>query len=280
MSAYLRRNPSLLVGLILLGLVLAFAAIGRLLWDTSMAAPLSALPTQRPSWAHPLGTDRQGRDILAVLIIGTPLTLYIGLLAGFLGLVGGTILALLSGYFGGIIDTLVRTLVDVGLTIPPLLVLILVAVSVRTNLSISQMALVVASLAWLWPTRTIRSQVLTLRERAWVQIARLSGANHFQILFFEILPNLLPYLMATFVGAVASAILASIGLEVIGLGPIEANTLGMTIYWVSYYAALLHGMWWWWFLPPIAIIITIFVALFAISAGLDEFANPRRRRAV
>lgn len=280
MSAYLRRNPSLLVGLILLGLVLAFAAIGRLLWDTSMAAPLSALPTQRPSWAHPLGTDRQGRDILAVLIIGTPLTLYIGLLAGFLGLVGGTILALLSGYFGGIIDTLVRTLVDVGLTIPPLLVLILVAVSVRTNLSISQMALVVASLAWLWPTRTIRSQVLTLRERAWVQIARLSGANHFQILFFEILPNLLPYLMATFVGAVASAILASIGLEVIGLGPIEANTLGMTIYWVSYYAALLHGMWWWWFLPPIAIIITVFVALFAISAGLDEFANPRRRRAV
>jgi peptide/nickel transport system permease protein len=279
MSAYLRRNPSLLVGLILLGLVLAFAAIGRLLWDTSMAAPLSALPNQRPSWAHPLGTDRQGRDILAVLIIGTPLTLYIGLLAGFLGLVVGTILALLSGYFGGIIDTLVRTLVDVGLTIPPLLVLILVAVSVRTNLSISQMALVVASLAWLWPTRTIRSQVLTLRERAWVQIARLSGANHFQILFFEILPNLLPYLMATFVGAVASAILASIGLEVIGLGPIEANTLGMTIYWVSYYAALLHGMWWW-FLPPIAIIITIFVALFAISAGLDEFANPRRRRAV
>jgi peptide/nickel transport system permease protein len=279
MSAYLRRNPSLLVGLILLGLVLAFAAIGRLLWDTSMAAPLSALPNQRPSWAHPLGTDRQGRDILAVLIIGTPLTLYIGLLAGFLGLVVGTILALLSGYFGGIIDTLVRTLVDVGLTIPPLLVLILVAVSVRTNLSISQMALVVASLAWLWPTRTIRSQVLTLRERAWVQIARLSGANHFQILFFEILPNLLPYLMATFVGAVASAILASIGLEVIGLGPIEANTLGMTIYWVIYYAALLHGMWWW-FLPPIAIIITIFVALFAISAGLDEFANPRRRRAV
>ncbi len=279
MWAYLRRNPSLLLGLILLGLVLAFAGIGRLVWDPSLAAPLSALPNQRPSWDHPLGTDRQGRDILAVLIVGTPLTLYIGLLAGLLGLVIGTILALLSGYFGGIIDSLVRTLVDVGLTIPPLLVLILVAVSVRTNLSISQMALVVASLAWLWPTRTIRSQVLTLRERAWVQIARLSGANHFQILFFEIVPNLFPYLTATFVGAVASAILASIGLEVIGLGPMEANTLGMTIYWVSYYAALLHGMWWW-FLPPIAIIISIFVALFAISAGLDEFANPRRRRAV
>jgi len=279
MWAYLRRNPSLLVGLILLGIVLAFAGIGRLVWDTSMAAPLSSMPNQGPSWEHPLGTDRQGRDILAVMIVGTPLTLYIGVLAGLLGVSVGTILALLSGYFGGIIDSIVRGIVDVGLTIPPLLVLILVAVSVRANLSISQMALVVASLAWLWPARTIRSQVLTLRERAWVQVARLSGASHSQILFFEVLPNLLPYLMATFVGAVASAILASIGLEVIGLGPMEANTLGMTIYWVSYYAALLHGMWWW-FLPPIVIIIAIFVSLFAISAGLDEFANPRRRRAV
>jgi peptide/nickel transport system permease protein len=268
-----------LVGLILLGIVLAFAGIGRLVWDTSMAAPLSSMPNQGPSWEHPLGTDRQGRDILAVMIVGTPLTLYIGVLAGLLGVIVGTILALLSGYFGGIIDSIVRGIVDVGLTIPPLLVLILVAVSVRANLSISQMALVVASLAWLWPARTIRSQVLTLRERAWVQVARLSGASHSQILFFEVLPNLLPYLMATFVGAVASAILASIGLEVIGLGPMEANTLGMTIYWVSYYAALLHGMWWW-FLPPIVIIIAIFVSLFAISAGLDEFANPRRRRAV
>jgi peptide/nickel transport system permease protein len=278
MWAYLRRNPSLLVGLILLGIVLAFAGIGRLVWDTSMAAPLSAMPNQGPSWEHPLGTDRQGRDILAMMIVG-PLTLYIGVLAGLLGVIVGTILALLSGYFGGIIDSIVRGIVDVGLTIPPPLVLILVAVSVRANLSISQMALVVASLAWLWPARTIRSQVFTLRERAWAQVARLSGASHSQILFFEVLLNLLPYLMATFVGAVTSAILASIGLEVIGLGPMEANTLGMTIYWVSYYAALLHGMWWW-FLPPIVIIIAIFVSLFAISAGLDEFANPRRRRAV
>jgi peptide/nickel transport system permease protein len=279
MLHYMRRNRSLVVGLCLLLLVLLFAGMGRLLWDTSLAAPLSAPPNRPPSWEHPLGTDRQGRDLLAVMIVGTPLTLYIGLLAGFIGVAVGTALALISAYYGGVVDAIIRGIVDVGLTIPTLLVLILLAVSVRSSLSVSQMALVVASLSWLWPTRTIRSQVLTIKERAYVQVARLSGASNRQIIFFEIMPNLLPYLAATFVGAVGAAILASIGLEVIGLGPIEANTLGMTIYWVTYYAALLHGMWWW-FMPPVLIIILVFVGLFSISAGLDELANPRTRRAV
>jgi peptide/nickel transport system permease protein len=277
MLAYIRRNRSLLVGIILIGLVLLFAGAGRLFWDVHQAHPLSAPPNRPPSFQHPLGTDRQGRDILAVMIVGTPLTFYIGLLAGFIGLVIGTLLALISAYYGGIVDAVIRAIVDVGLTIPPLLILILLAVSIKSNLTISQMALVVASLAWLHPTRTIRSQVLTLKERAFIQVARLSGAGNLRIIFLELMPNLLPYLMATFVGAVASAILASIGLEVIGLGEIEANTLGMTIYWVNYYAAILHGLWWW-FLPPILIIVLIFVGLFAISAGLDELVNPRKRR--
>jgi len=279
MLSYMRRNRSLVVGLCLILLILLFAALGRLLWDTSLAAPLSAPPNRPPSWEHPLGTDRQGRDLLAVMIVGTPLTLYIGLLAGFIGVAIGTILALTGAYYGGVVDSLIRGIVDVGLTIPTLLVLILLAVSVRSSLSVSQMALVVASLSWLWPTRTIRSQVLSIKERAYIQVARLSGASNRQIIFFEIMPNLLPYLAATFVGAVGAAILASIGLEVIGLGPIEANTLGMTIYWVTYYAALLHGMWWW-FMPPVVIIIMVFVGLFSISAGLDELANPRTRRTV
>ena len=162
---------------------------------------------------------------------------------------------------------------------PPLLVLILVAISVRASLTVSQMALVVALLSWLFPTRTIRAQVLSIKERAYIQVARLSGASGGRIIFFEIMPNLLPYLAATFVGAVSAAILAAIGLEVLGLGPIEANTLGVTLYWVNYYSALLHGLWWW-FLPPVIIIIILFVGLFSIAAGLDEIANPRKRRSV
>lgn len=279
MRSYLRRNPSLAVGLGLILALILFAALGRLLWGVDLARPLSAPANQPPSWDHPLGSDRQGRDLFAVLIQGTSLTVYVGLVAGLLGVVIGTTLALIAAYYGGIVDTIIRGVVDVGLTIPPLLVLILLAVSIGSGLTVTQMALVVAALAWLYPTRTIRAQVLSLKERSFVQVARLSGASGRQIIFGELMPNLLPYLAATLVGAVSSAVLAAIGLELIGLGSIESATLGMTLYWVNYYAALLHGMWWW-FLPPVVVIIVLFVGLFSVSSGLDEFANPRTRRSV
>jgi peptide/nickel transport system permease protein len=273
----------------ILGLLL-FAVIGAMVYDTEKYRPLSSLPGRPPSWvdpmtrdvdpwAYPLGTDNQGRDLMAVMIAGTPLTVRIGLLAGLIGLGIGTVLAFTSAFYGGWFDALVRGVVDIGLTIPGLVILILIAVSFKGGLTVDQMALVVGSLAWLGPTRTIRSQVLTLRERAYVQVARLSGMGGLQIIFRELLPNLLPYLGASLVGSVTAAIFASIGLEALGLGPIDSPTLGMTIYWVIYYSALLHGMWWW-FGPPIAIIILLFVGLFSVSAGLDEVANPRLRRSV
>src|SRR5262249_37621315 len=156
----------------------------------------------------------QARDLLAVMIVGTPKTVYIGLLAGLIGVTIGTVLALTAAYYGGVVDGFIRSVVDIGLTIPTILVLIVLAVGLHASLSINQMALVVASLAWLYPTRTIRAQVLTIRERAYIQIARLSGAKSHQIIFAEIMPNLLPYLAATFVGSVSSAVLVAIGLEV------------------------------------------------------------------
>jgi peptide/nickel transport system permease protein len=276
---YLRRNRQFMVGAGLILLLFLFALIGRLVWDVSLAAPLSGPANLKPSVEHPLGTDRQGRDLLAVMIVATPLTVYVGLLAGIIGVALGTALALIAAYNGGKVDAIIRGIVDVGLTIPPLLLLILLAVSLSTGLTVTQMALVVASLAWLSPTRTIRSQALSIKERAYVQVARLSGSRGAKIIFMEIMPNLLPYLAATFVGTVSAAILASIGLEILGLGVIEANTLGMTLYWIEYYSALLHGMWWW-FLPPVIIIILLFIGLFTISAGLDEIANPRKRRTI
>lgn len=273
---YLRRNPALVVGIALLLLLLGLCAIGPFFVDLGNAAPLSVAANQPPSAQYPLGTDRQGRDLLAVLIAGTPLTLQIGLIAGLLGTLVGTLLAFVAAYYRGRVDTLIKGLVDVGLTVPGLLVLIIVAVSIHGGMSVDGMALVVASLAWLWPARTIRSQVLTLRERSWVQIARFSGMSGPEIILKELIPNLLPYLAAALVGAVASAILASIGLEALGLGSMDSPTLGMTIYWVIFYSALLHGMWWWW-APPIVVIAVLFTGLFMVAVGLDEIANPRIR---
>jgi peptide/nickel transport system permease protein len=275
---YMRRNLSLVAGIILLVTLGLFVGIGHIVVDTSRSRALSAPAIRPPSLQYPFGTDRQGRDLLAAMVAGTPLTLRIGFIAGFLGVGIGSLLGFGSAYYRGKVDTLIRGIVDIGLTVPGLLVLIIIAVSLKGGLTVDQMALVVASLAWLQPTRTIRAQVLSLRERGYVEVARLSGMSGPEIIVKELMPNLLPYLAATLVNAVSSAILASIGLEVLGLGPIDAPTLGMTLYWVNYNAALING-WWWWWLAPIVIILIVFLGLFFLTVGLDEIANPRLRRA-
>jgi peptide/nickel transport system permease protein len=267
----------LLVGTLLLLALVLFVAIGHLFVDTEDARALSAPSLRPPSAEYPFGTDRQGRDLLAVMVAGTPLTLRIGLIAGFLGVGIGAVLAFTAAFYRGMTDTIIRSVADIGLTVPGLLVLILIAVSVKTSLTVNEMALIVASLAWLNPTRTIRAQVLTLRERGFVELAAMSGMGGPEIIFFELMPNLLPYLAATLVSSVSAAILASIGLEVLGLGPVDSPTLGMTLYWVNFNAAMING-WWWWWVPPIVIIVTVFLGLFFVSVGLDELANPRLRK--
>jgi peptide/nickel transport system permease protein len=275
----MRRNKSLVVGLGLLSALVLFVGFGRILVDTAKSRALSAPILRPPSWQYPFGTDRQGRDLLATMVAGTPLTLRIGFIAGVFGVGIGAILAFVAAYYRGGVDAVIRGIADVGLTVPGLLVLIIIAVSIKGGLTVDQMAMVVASLAWLNPTRTIRAQVLTLRERGYVEVARLSGMSGPEIIVKELMPNLLPYLAATLVNAVSSAILASIGLEVLGLGPIDSPTLGMTLYWVNYNAALINGWWWWWTAPTV-IILVVFLGLFFLSVGLDEIANPRLRRAV
>jgi peptide/nickel transport system permease protein len=276
---YCKRNPSLVVGFaLMLGLAL-FVVVGGMVWDTSKADPLSVMPDMPPNPLAPLGSESNGRDMLAVMIVGTPLTLKIGLIAAVIGLGIGIFLGFTAGYFGGAWDATVKGLCDVILPIPALAVLVVVASTIQQTLTSGVMALIIACLAWMWPTRTIRAQVLSMRERSYIEVARLSGLSGPEIVIRELVPNLLPYLGASLVAATGAAILAAIGLEALGLGPQNEPTLGMTIFWANYYGAILRGMWWWW-MPPIIVIIVVFVGLFLISSGLDEIANPRLRRSV
>ena len=275
---YLRRNPALVLGLSLLLGLLLFASAGRLLVNIDDASPLSAPPFRAPSAEYPLGTDKVGRDLLAVMIVGTPLTLRVGLLAGVLGVAFASVLAFAGAYYGGLADAVIRLVVDVGLTIPSILILILIAIALR-GVNPTEMSLIVAATAWLWPARTIRSQVLSLKERAYVDVARMSGMRGHEIIIRELMPNLIPFIVANLVNTTASAILATIGLEALGLGPTSHPTLGMTIYWVILHAGVLGGYWWWW-LSPLVIIVLIFIALYLTSVGMDELANPRLRRSV
>jgi peptide/nickel transport system permease protein len=276
---FLRDNPRITAGFVLIGGMLLFWLIGNATIGISKAVPLSGPPDMPPSARYPLGTDSAGRQLLPVLIAGVPLTLEVGLLAGGVGLLIGTVLGFTAGYFGGAIDSVIRTVADVMLPIPALAVLVVIASTIHVLLSVEIMALVIASLAWMYPTRTIRAQVLSMRNRAYLDVARFSGEGHLKLIFREMMPNLLPYLAASFVGAVGAGILAGIGLEALGLGPQDKPTLGMTIFWAIYYGATLRGMWWWWG-PPIVILVLVFMSLFMIAQGLDRYANPRFRQTV
>ncbi len=271
----LTGEPLLAAGLALLLAMCLFAFVGPLIINVELAEIGASVPRLHPGAEHLLGTDVQGRDVLAALVLATPQTLKIGFFAGVIGLGLGTVLGLLAGYFRGWTDTAIRTLADVIMTIPGIAVLVLVATNVR-SMTVTLMALIVAGLAWMYPTRTIRAQALSMRERPFMDIARLNGMGGVELVFAEILPNLLPYIAASFVTAVSSAMLATIGLEALGLGPQNELTLGMMIFWAQYYGAILRNMWWWW-VPPVAMMALIFIGLLLSSIGMDRLVNRRLR---
>ena len=174
---YLARNPSLIAGLVLLGALALFSGLGRLFVDVVTAAPLSGPTAAPPSAAYPLGTDSQGRNLIAVMIEGTWLTLRMGVVAGALGIVAGGALGFVSAYIGGTADKVITWVVDVLLTVPAILFLVMISAVVQTGLSSMGMALIIAALAWRRPARQIRSQMLVMRSSGYVDMAKLSGAR-------------------------------------------------------------------------------------------------------
>lgn len=272
---FFRENRLFTSGVLLLLGLLLFGLIGEQIVSPKMADMGAAKLNLRPSSENWLGTDGLGRDQFAVMVIGIPNTLKIGFLAGIVGVLIGTLIGLFAGYYKGYADTFFSSFADVMLVIPTLAILITVSAYVRV-VTVEIMAIIVGLLSWPLPARLIRAQTLSLRERLFVEVARLSGQNDFEIIIFQILPNLTAYLAASFVGAVSSGILASVGLEVLGLGPQNIPTIGRTLFYAFKYAALFKGMWWWWG-PPIVTLATIFTGLFQMSMSLDKYANPRLR---
>jgi peptide/nickel transport system permease protein len=283
------RNPKLIIGSIMVLAVILFGLVGPLFWDVTLARVGSSPINLPPVWAnppprfppaqanHPLGSESNGRDMLATLMAGAPRSLWVGFVAAGIGMLIGIILGFTAGYMGGWVDSVIRIISDSVLTIPSLLVLIVISSYVK-QIDITQMALLLALFAWPIPTRLIRAQVLTMRERGYVRMARLSGQSSFNIMFREMMPNMLPYLAASFAGNISGAILAATSLEALGLGPTRIPTLGMTIFYAIRSSAIIRGMWWWWGFP-ILVLIIIFTGFFLIATGLDEVANPRLRGA-
>jgi len=275
---YFRRNKVLGVGVVVVTLLVAFTLIGFLVVDPQNAYPLSAPTKKPPSLQHLFGTDFFGRDLLTAMVVGMWQTAIIGLLAGGLGTLIGVILGFISAYFGGWIDAVIKGACQILTPIPVLLIQVVVAGSLdKRDVTILTMAYIVVMLAWMGPTLVIRSQVLTMKERQFVSVAKLSGVGDLGIIFGEILPNLLPFIAAAFVGQVFAAVFASFYLAVLGLGPLREPLLGNIIWAAQSQGAFFNG-WWWWPMEPAVAMILILASLALVNMGLDELANPRVRR--
>jgi peptide/nickel transport system permease protein len=268
-------NRKFTIGAIVFLAIAATAIIGGWFVDPADRRT-GAFPAKQPPSAEAiLGTTSLGQSVAIQWTEAVPNSILVGLIGATLGTLIGAAVGLISGYFGGTIDAVLRVVIDVFLSVPSLLFLILIA-SLVQGINVPAMAIIIGLFAWAWPARAVRSQALTLKERAFVNVARLNGESELEIVGRELLPHMLTWLGANFLNAFIAAILAESGLSILGLGPQREMTLGTMIYWALSYGAIFQNLWWWW-LTPVITLIVLFMALYMIHLGLDETGNPRMR---
>jgi peptide/nickel transport system permease protein len=227
-----------------------------------------------PGGDHILGTTFSGRDIYSQLVMGTRGALIVGVTAAVCVVTIGTVIGLISGFFGGVVDTLLMRLADIALGVPFLPFVIVLAAFL--NPSQWNVVLGIALLLWPQSARVIRAQVMSLRERAFIEAARVTGAGPWRILFVHIAPNVLSlsFLYASI--AVGWAILTEASISFLGFGPSDSVTWGYMLQDAYASQALGRGQYYW-FVPPGLCIIAVVVAGFFISRGYEEILFPKLR---
>jgi peptide/nickel transport system permease protein len=265
-------------GVTALALLVIIALLSPLVYrpiigTSAPATPGNWAPWEPASAQHPLGTDAGGRDVLTNYLAGLQATLTIGFLAGFIGTAIGIVVGFLAGYKGGPIDTTLTGFANILLVIPSYPVLVSLSL-VMTKKSAFSLAVILAIFSWPLAARTIRAQVLSMREQAYIDMARVSRQGDMRIIFTEIMPNLLPYLIMGFAFSTIGAMVGEVGLALVGLGPSDMITLGLLINNAQSASVISRGM------PgmlliPVGVLIIIFVAITMINRGLEEHLNPR-----
>ena len=226
-----------------------------------------------------LGTDNFGRDVLTELVAAIKTSLKIGFIAGLIATTIGLSLGLIAGYLGGIIDDFILFITNLFTVIPSFILLILISYSIGKNArGVMMVAIIIGLTSWTWTTRSVRSQVISLRNRDHVNLSKLSGHSLFRIILTDILPYIASYVVMALILQISSGILAEAQLSMIGLGPATTtvSTLGLMMNWAMSYSAHLNGDWWAYF-PVIISIALISFSLNLMNTGLDQIFNPQLR---
>jgi peptide/nickel transport system permease protein len=270
-------------GVLGLALVLFFFAIAGFASYLSPFDP-SRIDASR-TWLSPnslnwLGTDWFGHDLFSQMIYGTRVSLLVGVFATLISAVVGTMIGLFGGYYGKRLGEFLERVIDFFLVIPYLpLIIVLVAVVEALEIPIPVLWVVIFVIGitgWSGTARVIRSQVLTVRERQFIDRARTAGAGDMRIITRHILPNVFPLVFANAVLTVAGAVLSEVTLDFLGLGDPTTVSWGMILHLALSNNAVYRGAWWW-VLPPGVAIILLVMGFTLIGYSIEEISNPRLR---
>jgi peptide/nickel transport system permease protein len=263
------------VGGVVLGIFVLVAIIGPAIAPYDPSATTAQATPLAPTLHHLLGTTSSGQDVLSQLLVGLRSTVVLGLLTGLFATALSVLIGVTAGFLGGVADEGLSLFTNVFLILPalPLLVVILGYLPHAGDIAT---AVVLSALGWPWGARVIRAQTLALRNRDYVAAARETGERTWRLIVFEVIPNEISLIAASFVGTVLYAILTSVALAFIGVTDVSRWSLGTMLYWAQSQSAIQIGAWWW-YVPPGVIVALLGMSLVLLNFGLDELGNPRLR---
>ncbi|MDZ7665877.1 MAG: ABC transporter permease [Desulfotignum sp.] len=228
-----------------------------------------------PSLTHWLGTDNVGRDLLAQLLEGAKVAFIVGLSAAFFSIVIGTLVGMVAGYAGGLLDAFLMRTADIIMVLPSLVILLILA-SLFGQFNIWIIVFIIAIMRWPAVSRVIRSQTLSLKHRPFIEASRVAGASHLRIIFRHIMPNVLPLAFLYMTFRVTAAILVEAALSFLGFGDPSQVSWGMMLQWVWKSGHMFQAPYW--LIPPGVCISLLTLAFYMLGRAMDEVLDPRLRK--
>lgn len=271
----LTRSTSGFVGLCLVLAIVLLSVVGPVLIGTSVPGD-PARAWEAPSARHWLGLEGAGKDTLHLLVIGGRTVLMVGFLAATITTVIAVAIGSLAGYFGGRFDALMLQLTDIVMTVPQIVLLAVVGAFYKLD-SPTLLAIIVGVLSWPVLMRSIRAQVLSLKEREFVEAAQLLDVGWVRIVFGEIVPNMASYILINFIIAVTNAIYVMVGLYLLGLAPQRGVNWGIMINDAWTKGAMFNPDAMPYIIAPVTMIVLLQLGLILLTRTLEEILNPRLR---
>lgn len=270
-----RENTMGIAGLVILLFFALMALVGPHLVTYTGEIEGAEMVLQPPSAAHWLGTDDLGRDVFAGVVVGSRISLLVGLAATVISMVIGAIIGIAAGYYGKTVDTILMRFTDIFLVIPWLPLMLVMAALLGPSLG--NIIFVIGITGWAGTARIIRSQTLSIKERPYVERARAIGSGDLHIMVHHILPNVFPLIFANTILVAAVAILSETTLSFLGMGDPTRMSWGMMLHFAFEMGAVSFGAWWW-LIPPGVCMVLVVLGFTFIGYALDEVLNPKLRR--